>query len=177
MQTCYIQCFFHNAFVGLTEDQIGSPSRAGLNKGHNRANVRGKACLSGAVEVRMRGNIGEPRPHQIAYLRHFGVVQRGVVGDQHVVRVVLGNAQPHGRQFFFEHVVAQHPCGLAGEGLETVVRRRVPGGNDVPIFLGDVHAGQLVPIDLSGLGGIVGQESSGASRPVQRVQKIEGAGQ
>ena len=116
-----------------------------------------------------------PARTKSAHGGHFGVVQRGVVGDEHIVRAIVVNGDAHLLQLGPKHVVAQKKSLLAGHFPQAPTARRLTGGQHVAIALRHAHAGQLLPVYVGGLAGIVGQKEIGSAGFPQHFQKIQRA--
>ena len=106
---------------------------------------------------------------------HLFVVQFGVKGNQHVIRVLLVDLNAQGFHFPGFNLIRQQERFLARKAAGHVPARGLAAGEHMAEFFRHPHAGQLFLIKGRRLGGIVGQEQALPSGVVQRLQKIQGA--
>ena len=166
----------HDAGMGLADDAVGAAARAGLDKGHDCANIGRKAGFRGAVKVRMRSDIGKPGTHEIAHGGHLSVIQGGIIADDHDFRVLHIHRYARLAHFLNEEFIAQHKGAFAGIHLLDHGGGGFAGGKHLFTPNRKPHALQALDVKGGIVGRIVGQKQEIAPRFLHAADELQRAG-
>ena len=159
--------------MGFSYDQFRPAARAGLDKGHDGADIRSEARLRRTIEIWVRRHIRQPCAHEIAYGGHFFVVQRGVVANDHQIGILLVDGHARFLKLCQQVFIAQHESALARVALADERGSRAARGEDALKRNGKPHAFQPLLIELRVVRGIVGEKQVAPARVFQRADEFQ----
>ncbi len=148
---------FRDGAVRLADDFIRTPSGRGLDEGHDRADIGNEAAFNGAVEVRMRGDIGNARAHEIAHQRKLFIGQRLVEAQNEVLRILLRQNEARIGKFLLQGRRTRKKDVRSGRLLTKPERRSFTGGKDIVRRDIDAEARKPGDVSVAAAGRVVGQ--------------------
>ena len=121
----------------------------------------------------MRGDVGQTRADKIAHGSHLFIVQLGIIGDHHIIGMLVIHRHAHLVKLGAQDVIAQQEALFAGEVGQAVTGGGLTGGEDIQEGGAHVHALELFYIIIGGFGGVIGQKQHGATGSLHRIQEIQ----